>query len=601
MALVTDNDTALDAEIQTLQELALGYAKRGWAVFPVYGVTQEFPEGPFICDCAEGPKCEHTGKHPLTGRGFLEATTNLNTIKALWEKFPNANIGVATGEGSGVFVMDVDGPSGVDSLDGKLMPDTLKASTGRTDGGIHHYFRWPGFKVKNAVKLLPGIDVRADGGYAILPGSQHESGKFYEWLNDAEVADAPQWLLDKLRENAKGPTPKAAPKSVVKGKRNDHLAARTGQLVRTDTLSVEQIRAAIHVANAEDLAEPLARDEVDTIVDSVTRHDPENPLLTLPKTDTGNAERLAFLHKARARYLGEEGLWRIYDDIRGAWLEDSGLGIRRLAKETARQTQIAAANIPTSVAGRDVIMAWAQSLENGRAQREMIQAAEAELEISREEFDTHDTLFNCANGVVDLTTGELLPHSRDYFSTRWSPVAYDPEARSDVWESVLDHATRGNQEHRAFVQAAAGYTLTGLTTEEAVFVAEGPAGSGKSTILEALAAAMGTNAVTVAIETFLVSRNAANGSSASENVLRLDGPRMALTGEPESGRQLRNGFLKSATGGDRLNARGLYSKKSRDFKPKFKLWIMCNEWPATDADDTGVWRRIHKLPLGPVW
>lgn len=601
MTTTTHDFTTQLPGIRTLQELAISYAERGWAIFPIQGVSQESPEGPFNCDCPKRAKCENPGKHPLTPRGFQDATTNVNIIKAWWGNSPNANIGIATGEVSGIVVVDVDGPAGVASLAGKEMPDTLMASTGRGDGGIHYYFQWPGFKVKNAVKLLPGIDIRADGGYAILPGSRHKSGKFYEWQNDAEIAAFPQWTLDKLRENAKGPTPKAAPKSVAKGGRNNYLTNHTGKLRRLRTMSIEQIRAAIHVANTEDLVEPLSEDVVDKIVDSVTKYDSASLLLTAEKSDVGNAERMASLYKDQAVFCADLSLWRVYDRRRGIWPDDTGVRMKRLGQETARQTQIAAANIPQGVAGRDEWIDWARSMESGRAQREMISAAEPLMEFPEDAaFNAHNLLLPVKNGVVDLATGGLLPHAPEYFFTMASPVKYDRAARSDILDRVLDHATGGNEEFKGYLKMAAGYTLTGLTTEEALFVALGPAASGKSTITDAMSAAMGEFAITTEVETFLSNRNAANGSAPKEDVLKLDGPRMALTAEPDSKRRFRNGFLKLATGGDTMSARGIHAKHSRQFKPNFKLWIAANEFPAIDANDTGAWRRIHRLPLDHV-
>lgn len=125
-----------------------------------------------------------------------------------------------------------------------------------------------------------------------------------------------------------------------------------------------------------------------------------------------------------------------------------------MAKVTARQTEIAATLMPRDNANRDEYMRAALVMESGRVQREMIDAAKAELGIGEDQFDRHLELLNCVNGEVDLRTGELLPHNPSHFHRRRSPVAYDPTAASDIWDEVLAHAFEKNKELKEFAQVA---------------------------------------------------------------------------------------------------------------------------------------------------
>lgn len=130
---------------------ALGYAARGRPVFP----------------------CRTGGKEPLTPRGHLDATTDPRRIIAWWNRWPDANIGVPTGERSGLLAVDVDQPAGLDALErerGRL-PATRTHSTG--SGGTHYLYRYPdGPEIRNSAgKLAPGLDVRGEGGYVIVPPS----------------------------------------------------------------------------------------------------------------------------------------------------------------------------------------------------------------------------------------------------------------------------------------------------------------------------------------------------------------------------------------------------------------------------------------------
>lgn len=181
-----------------LKDAALAYAAKGWRVIPCYGVNDG------TCGCGN-PTCKSPGKHPLIGSWPKNATTDPEQVREWWSRWRNANIGVATGEGSGVFVLDLDGPAAVDELQrlealhGEL-PRTVTARTGK---GFHYYFRFdPDRPLRNRTKI-GGVtmDVRTEGGYVITPPSAHASGTRYEWVNTpdrVEVAAAPGWLLDYL-------------------------------------------------------------------------------------------------------------------------------------------------------------------------------------------------------------------------------------------------------------------------------------------------------------------------------------------------------------------------------------------------------------------
>jgi hypothetical protein len=164
-----------------LLRAALAYARRGVPVFP----------------------CEPGGKRPLTYNGFWDASADPRRVEAWWGRWPDANVGVPTGERSGLLVLDIDpgagGPESLAALErahGPL-PRTAKVRTG--GGGMHVFFRYPaGETVRNSAgRLGPGLDVRGEGGYVVVPPSRTQSA--YEWLDRAPLAQ-PTWLLACLRE-----------------------------------------------------------------------------------------------------------------------------------------------------------------------------------------------------------------------------------------------------------------------------------------------------------------------------------------------------------------------------------------------------------------
>jgi hypothetical protein len=173
-------------------------------------------------------------KVPMSGsHGFKDATTDTKKIQKWWRLTPDANIGVATGAVSGVVVIDVDGPDGEASL-AKLedqhgpVPVTF---TVRTPRGRHVYVRHPGGKVKNSAgKLGPGLDIRGDGGYAVLPPSVRPDGP-YTVERPAELAELPpSWhglLLDQAQKAltvpAKVGDPFSSPRTFTRDQANRYV------------------------------------------------------------------------------------------------------------------------------------------------------------------------------------------------------------------------------------------------------------------------------------------------------------------------------------------------------------------------------------------
>jgi hypothetical protein len=133
--------------------------------------------------------CVERGKEPAIDDNLNRATTDPSIITAWWRN-RNFNIGIATGAGSGVWVLDVDGEEGEATLrrleaEHGALPTTVEAITGK---GRHLYWRWPaGTKIRNAQlrEDVPGLDWRGDGGYVLAPPSFHPSGRRYAWSVDS--------------------------------------------------------------------------------------------------------------------------------------------------------------------------------------------------------------------------------------------------------------------------------------------------------------------------------------------------------------------------------------------------------------------------------
>lgn len=192
-------------------ESALGYIeKRNFSVFPTHGIKTVTAHGNELLACTCGSvTCQSPGKHPAVTKGRNSSTKDSNVLQNLWAGRELLNVAVATGIESGIFIVDVDGILGEESLSrlesehGKL-PKTLTSATGR---GRHLIFNYPARKVFNRTSCLgQNLDIRGDGGYAIVAPSKHISGVIYQWEDpEAEISDAPQWLLNLVCANAKAP------------------------------------------------------------------------------------------------------------------------------------------------------------------------------------------------------------------------------------------------------------------------------------------------------------------------------------------------------------------------------------------------------------
>jgi len=180
-------------------EWAQEWARHGLAVFPVHSAFDG------ICSCPKGSECKSAGKHPKTATGLKEATTDAAQIARWWRKWPDANIGGRMGGAARLVAVDVDPKSGGDAslfdlveAHGGEWLDTLHVETGSL--GSHFFFTYPeGVELRNSANVLaPGVDIRAEGGYVVLPPSLHVSGRRYALKSAAPMQPAPAWLVEDL-------------------------------------------------------------------------------------------------------------------------------------------------------------------------------------------------------------------------------------------------------------------------------------------------------------------------------------------------------------------------------------------------------------------
>lgn len=669
-----------EVKIETRKEAALSHAARGWRVLPL--AWPKFNQaGDFVgCSCGN-PNCASPGKHPLIKAWQVNATTDPATIDQWWSQWPNANIGIATGEASNLAVIDID----IDKETGEFVglatlakieevygetPATLEVETG--SGGLQLYHLHPGIEVRNSQSedAIDHIDFRGDGGYVVAPGSMHASGRPYRFVDESKrMVDLPTWALnwriakikpievepagqgqaEKIIEPPKPPlaslngkTPKyveaalraevARVANAAKGSRNAALnraafslyqlagagvldestvATELGQAARSIGLEDTEIEKTLKSAREAGMSKPRDLSKVNTKakinVEPKSEAQAEEPKageeqegqggipLDLMLTETGNAVEFEKRCKGTVIYAIGRGwlVWngKVFEEdtiqaevtqvMRGvayAWHDRSGEALKD-GRKTEAEMMSRFARISLSNKSLNA------SLEQAKKQ--------AGLKVKVSELDADPMLLNAQNGIVDLRTGELMPHDPTKLMTRIAAANYDPTAQAPTWKKFLNDIFQGRQDMIDFFRRWLGYNLTGKVNEQKYVIAWGKGGNGKSTLYNLAGKVMGSYAQTADAVVFTAKREK---SDVNVGLAKIPGARMIVCTEWNDTARPDETLLKDVTGGDVISTRTLY-EKSFEFRPACKLNIFGNEKPDIKGTDFATWRRILLVPF----
>jgi len=209
------------------------------------------------------------------------------------------------------------------------------------------------------------------------------------------------------------------------------------------------------------------------------------------------------------------------------------------------------------------------------------------------EFDQDHWALNCANGTLDIRTGELRPHKREDYLTALCPTPYDPNATAPRWDRFLDEVFDDDADLKDYLQWAAGLSLSGCTEHDVFFIAHGNGANGKSTLLNTLLHVLGGEyGQQLDSETLLQQRHTRH----STELAMLRGVRLAVAIETAQGRRLNEPLIKALCGGDRMRARYMFHD-SFEFAPSCKLFIGTNHAPNVRDDSAALWRRVRLIPF----
>ena len=329
-----------------------------------------------------------------------------------------------------------------------------------------------------------------------------------------------------------------------------------------------------------------------------TPHGPDGE----PMNDLGNARRLVKKHGDTIRFCHDAGKWYCWNGRR--WAKDETGEIVRKGKTVVDEMlrQALAMRRSAEAESDDAAVEAAKSFErhavssgNHRRILAMISQAESEpgVTILADCLDADPWAFNCANGTLDLRTGELRRHNQSDLISKISEIAYDPDARCPIWEKFIAEIFENDEELVRFVHAACGYTLTGDTREQVFFILHGCGSNGKSTFIGVLRDILGDYETKTSTDTLVEKKNTSN----TNDLAALRGARLVSAIETSAGKRLAEALVKELTGQDAVTARFLY-QEFFTFVPVFKLWLACNHVPILQGQDHGIWRRIRLVTFG---
>jgi len=309
-------------------------------------------------------------------------------------------------------------------------------------------------------------------------------------------------------------------------------------------------------------------------------------------TDMGNARRLVAVFGDRIRYVPAWKRWLIWDGRR--WARDGTLAIERMAKAIVDGMIMSAARMADPEQQKKAL-SWARTSGSRKSILAMIALAGSEFHVTIEPsaLDADPWLLNVANGVVDLRTGELGPHDPTLLLTKITHAGFRDDATAAEWTKFLDRI-QPDPLMREFLARLLGYALLGEVREHLLPIFYGTGANGKSTLIEAVIAALGDYAGTVDPE-LLIDTKAAHPTG----VAGLFGMRLAVTHETDAGRRLAEGTVKRLTGGDRIIARRM-REDFWEFEPSHLAVMLTNHRPVVRGDDDAIWRRLLLIPFAVV-
>jgi P4 family phage/plasmid primase-like protien len=546
-------------------DAALAYAARGWAVFPL----------------------QPQGKDPLDGsRGFKDATTDAAKIRKWWGRFPDMNIGMATGAASGgVVAVDVDendekGKHGMDTLtawEGErgALPETPMSITG--SGGYHILLHVDG-PCPCSTNGDKDVDIRGDGGYIVLPPSVHPTGNRYEWELDPDevpVADADENALafiGSVRPSHFGEWSEfEVPESIPEGERDEQIF-RLASSLRAKGMDAKLMEVICLEVNRDRCVPPLSDAKVRAKVRSAMRYRPgrSDEFEAKAKAAAEKPEKKQrpkkFEHNKVARRLMDESRFCFVDGMPAVFS-----GGRWRVGWNAVDAEIIRMHDDCTIHDRREVKAYLGA-RGGRRKQSPCELVAFE------------------NGVLDIRTMELREYREDDVIPNVIPHRWNPDAEYPLLDATLERMARGDGCVLADMQQVIGMCMARTASRLAVCpVLMGGGSNGKSTFIRLLQRTVG----------------AENISAMQPDELPQRFQMLNLLGKTANlGDDIKGGYLdmkecktiKSVSTGDIVTS-DVKGNDTVTFSPYATMVFSCNAFPRLADTTDGMMRRFFPIPF----
>lgn len=537
--------------------------------------------------------------------GLTTWTTDGPDIIPAWVRSRGGH-GVGVRSGNGLLVVDVDttNPDLTSQVLGLVCGGLFGLSPlriGRKGGGV--LFRCPeiagGETWEHQADQAQMVELRGTGQQLVLYGIHPDTGKPYRWFGGHPLTvpfnDLPSVRLSEVRGllTGLGFRPKMKdgerfrlPAKVDAGGRHDALVRHGAQLVAQNCS--EALVNVLLDRNRTHCVPPLPADEVIAIAEWCLSKDRN----ISTELDAGEDFARAF----GSDHKFGRGVWwhwtgnRLERDADGA-IDRAVKGYVRALEHKARAIHEAET--------KQAVFKRARSFQTAGKIAAIGRLAQSEpgCVVHPAKFDADPMVLNVANGLLDLRTGLLRYAQRTDLVTKLAPVTFDPSATCPTWERFLSETFADALDVVGFLQRALGYSLTGLVSEQSLFILWGAGRNGKSVLLEVVKSMLGDGeyALTAAPSVLLEQK----GSSIPNDLAALAGARFVTASETERNQKFAASRMKSLTGDEAVTARFL-NKEFFTFIPQLKLWLATNGLPQFDGADFAMVRRLRVIRFNNV-
>lgn len=313
--------------------------------------------------------------------------------------------------------------------------------------------------------------------------------------------------------------------------------------------------------------------------------------MTAHLTETGNATLLISTYGDTLRYCPPMNTWFVWNGKR--WAQDTTGELYRKAQSIANTHRETASKLGTGDMNTAKLLRWANTSESLRGIQSMIKLAQKadDICVDTDAFDRNPMLLNVDNGTIDLDSGKFERFNPDDMITITAPVTFVREATSTIWARFLEQVLP-DPTTRDFIQAAVGYSLTGYTREDKLFMLHGSGRNGKTTFLGTILNMLGGYGAQASSKILVAKRD----GGPSNELFVLIGKRFVTASETGETHKLDEELIKQITGGDRISINPKYMSQI-EFTPTWKTWFSTNHVPIIAGTDTAIWSRIVKIPF----